>query len=60
MPACTYCDSDVARHDPVCLCECSDGTGNGIDYRFCNYACLSAYIDEEGLTSGDCCEWTPS
>ena len=26
---------------------------------FCNYACLSAYIEEEGLTAGDACEWSP-
>lgn len=26
---------------------------------FCNYACLSAYIDENELTYGDACEWSP-
>ncbi|WP_458189131.1 hypothetical protein [Haladaptatus sp. NG-WS-4] len=23
--------------------------------QFCNYACLSAYIEEEALTTGACC-----
>jgi len=25
----------------------------------CNYACLTAHIDEANLTAGDACEWTP-
>jgi len=57
--ACTYCGSDVGRHDPVCVCECEDGTGSGIDHRFCNYACLSAHIEDRNLTAGACCEWSP-
>ncbi|WP_433625691.1 hypothetical protein [Halomicrococcus sp. NG-SE-24] len=50
---CTYCGSDVTAHDPVFVAE-------GVDERqpvgrFCNYACLTAYVDEEELTSGACC-----
>ena len=26
---------------------------------FCNYACLSAHIDEAGLADGDACRWEP-
>ena len=26
---------------------------------FCNYACLSAHIDEAGLADGDACRWDP-
>lgn len=56
--ACTYCGQDVTEHDPVFVQEHSGGdrvpTG-----QFCNYACLSSWIDEEGLTTGAACEWTP-
>jgi hypothetical protein len=52
---CTYCGSDVYRHDPVFVTEEREfrrvETG-----AFCNYACLSAHIDEEGLAEGDSCE----
>jgi hypothetical protein len=26
---------------------------------FCNYACLSTYVDENDLTTGNACEWSP-
>jgi len=59
MPAeCTYCGSDVERHDPVVVTERLD-TGTSPSGQFCNYACLSAYIDEEELTYGTACEWNP-
>ena len=56
---CTYCGCDVSRHDPVCVCECADGTSSEIDHRFCNYGCLSAYIADNDLTTGTSCEWAP-
>lgn len=56
MGTCTYCGSDLSAYDPVCLCECEPNSTIG---RFCNVACLVAYVDEEGLTEGDACEWTP-
>ncbi|WP_254831710.1 hypothetical protein [Haloglomus salinum] len=59
MPACTYCDAPVENHDPVCVCECDDGTGSSIDARFCNYACLVQHVEEAGLTLGASCEWSP-
>lgn len=56
---CTYCGSDVERHDPVFVNEetNSPATQRG---QFCNYACLAAHIDEEELTYGTACEWDPS
>ncbi|WP_435363176.1 hypothetical protein [Haloarchaeobius sp. DYHT-AS-18] len=52
---CLYCESDVERHDPVYVRE-----GSETDEKpFCNYACLAAYIDDEELTFGTSCEWSP-
>ena len=52
---CTYCGSDVHRHDPVFVQK--DSEFRRVDVgRFCNYACLSAYIDEEELADGDACQ----
>jgi len=52
---CDYCGSDVYAHEPVFVTEEREfrrvETG-----AFCNYACLSAWIDEEGAADGACCE----
>lgn len=54
---CAYCDSRIFDHDPICIrdctLECSSPT------YFCNYACLVVYVEEEGLTAGNACEWVP-
>ena len=55
-PACTYCESDVERHEPVFV---SEGTADGQHEAFCNYACLAAYIEAENRTDGAACEWNP-
>ncbi|WP_222916383.1 hypothetical protein [Natrinema sp. SYSU A 869] len=56
--ACTYCGSDIERHDPVYV---SEGENDGITRagQFCNYACLHRYINDENLTAGAACEWNP-
>lgn len=56
---CTYCGSAVEAHDPVYVDEVADGerTTTG---RFCNYACLAAYVEETGLATGASCRWEPS
>ncbi|WP_396612318.1 hypothetical protein ACH9L7_03295 [Haloferax sp. S1W] len=59
MDACLYCGSDVLHHDPVFVEEL-DGDERVDVGAFCNYACLSAYIDEESLTTGASCEWEPA
>lgn len=52
---CTYCGSNIHGHDPVFVQE--DTEFRRVDAgQFCNYACLSAYIDEEGLADGAACE----
>ncbi|WP_132059344.1 hypothetical protein [Halorussus amylolyticus] len=55
---CTYCGSDIERHDPVFVNEGANAPGNQAG-RFCNYACLAAYIESEELTYGTACEWEP-
>ncbi|MFB6113120.1 MAG: hypothetical protein ABEJ58_03325 [Halodesulfurarchaeum sp.] len=59
MTACTYCGSEVEEHDPVYVEEQGE-TGRIERGRFCNYACLQAYIEDEDLVLGaachvDCC-----
>lgn len=61
MTACTYCGCDVTDHEPVSVVagvssiEDSEWPPEEVD-AFCNYACLSAHIDEAGLTTGATCE----
>lgn len=55
---CAYCDAPIFEHDPICVRDCDTGCAD--PSYFCNYACLSAHIEEENLTTGDCCEWSPS
>ncbi|MFC7167345.1 hypothetical protein [Halospeciosus flavus] len=52
---CTYCGSDVTRHDPVYVAEDAADGGRVDVGQFCNYACLVQYVEEEGLTEGACC-----
>lgn len=54
---CAYCGSRIFDHDPICVRDCEEDCGSAV--YFCNYACLSVYIDENSLTTGDACEWTP-
>lgn len=55
--ACAYCGSRIFEHDPVCVRDCT--TGCGSPAYFCNYACLSVYVDENSLTTGNACDWNP-
>lgn len=52
--ACTYCESDVYDHEPIFLTEQVDDDRQSVG-QFCNYACLSTFIDEQNLTDGACC-----
>ncbi|UPV98909.1 hypothetical protein M0R88_10235 [Halorussus gelatinilyticus] len=51
---CTYCGSDVSEHDALFVAE-QRGDEREPTGQFCNYACLSAHIDEENLVEGTCC-----
>ena len=55
--ACAYCGSRIFDHDPICVRDCIDDCGSPT--YFCNYACLSTYVDENNLTTGNACEWSP-
>jgi len=54
---CAYCGSRIFDHDPVCVRDCTDDCGSPT--YFCNFACLSAYVEDNDLTTGDACEWSP-
>lgn len=56
MPDCRYCGCLVEQHDPVYVAENDPDTE---PQPFCNYACLTEYIDQEGLTTGTSCVWSP-
>lgn len=56
--ACTYCESDIDRHDPVFVNEGTNASDNQSG-QFCNYACLAAHIEDAELTDGAACEWNP-
>lgn len=46
---CSYCEQNIFDHAPLFLAEFESGA-RVQDKQFCNYACLSAFIEEEGLT----------
>jgi hypothetical protein len=54
MDACTYCGCDVAAHDPVFVAE-TDGDERVVAGQFCNYGCLAAHVEDEGLANGTAC-----
>jgi len=54
---CAYCGSRIFDHDPICVRDCTAGCRS--PRYFCNYACLSAHIEDHELTDGDACEWSP-
>ncbi|WP_129114085.1 hypothetical protein [Halegenticoccus tardaugens] len=49
---CDYCGCDVAAHSPVSVAEGVDRDPAG---TFCNYGCLVAYVEREGLATGTTC-----
>ena len=55
--SCAYCGLPIFEHDPICVRDCTADC-DAPSY-FCNFACLSAYIDERNLALGDACEWSP-
>ncbi|MFB6072551.1 MAG: hypothetical protein ABEJ88_06240 [Halobacterium sp.] len=52
---CTYCGQDQAAYDTVVV---ERETGDGDLERegvFCNYGCLSAWLEESDAATGACC-----
>lgn len=58
MTDCTYCGAPVEAHSPVYVEERREGERVPAG-QFCNYACLAQHVEDEGLTSGNACEWRP-
>ncbi|WP_257301120.1 hypothetical protein [Haloarchaeobius sp. FL176] len=54
---CTYCGSRIFDHEPIFVCDCTAECGSS--GYFCNYACLSAHIEENELPYANACEWSP-
>ncbi|WP_435126259.1 hypothetical protein [Halobaculum sp. D14] len=55
--ACAYCGCDVTAHDPVYVREADDDPDE--ETPFCNYGCLAAHVDAEGLAVGTTCSVEP-
>jgi YHS domain-containing protein len=54
MTDCAFCGCRVEAHDPVWA------THDGREYAFCNWACLTSYVDREELATGTSCNWEPA
>lgn len=54
MTDCAYCGCRVEAHDPVYVEEL-DGDERVAAGAYCNYACLSAHVEEAGLADGATC-----
>lgn len=54
---CAYCGARIFDHDPICVRDCTDDCGSPA--YFCNFGCLSAFIDDRELTVGAACAWSP-
>jgi hypothetical protein len=51
MTDCAYCGCDATAHDPVYVRE----GGTHEETAFCNYGCLAAHVEAEGLAVGTTC-----
>jgi len=51
---CTYCGEDLAAYDPVFVERERDGERES-EGAFCNYGCLSAWMEETEAATGACC-----
>ena len=56
MSECDYCGCDVTAHDPVFVAEGPEREPAG---QFCNYGCLVAFVEENGLATGSACRVDP-
>lgn len=57
MRECTYCGADVDAHDPIVVHR-RDADGPLVG-QFCNFACLTAHVEDDGLTENAACAWEP-
>jgi hypothetical protein len=59
MTDCAYCGCEVEAHDPVYVDE-TEGGERVAAGAYCNYGCLFAHIEDEGLATGTTCNWDPA
>jgi hypothetical protein len=59
MTECTYCGSRVEDHEGVFVQELTADDEREEAGAFCNYACLSAHVEERDLVSGAACRFDP-
>lgn len=54
MDVCTYCEQSLEPYDTVVVeREAEDGRNRA--GTFCNFGCLSAWLDETEAATGACC-----
>lgn len=56
MTDCVYCGCSVEAHDPVYVSR--DPEQDQTD-AYCNYGCLAAHVETEGLAVGTTCRVDP-
>lgn len=54
MGICTYCEQDLAAYDAVHVERERDG-GRENEGAFCNYGCLTAWVNATDAAEGACC-----
>ncbi|WP_232688537.1 hypothetical protein [Halobacterium zhouii] len=54
MTDCTYCGSDLTPYNPVFVTR-GRGENESREGAFCNYGCLSAWLEETEAATGACC-----
>ncbi|MEZ3145008.1 hypothetical protein [Halobaculum sp. MBLA0143] len=52
MTDCAYCGCEVEAHDPVYV---SEGEPEATATPYCNYGCLAAHVEADGLAVGTTC-----
>jgi len=53
---CVYCESRIFDHDPICVRDCDNDCGSPSTSATMR---VSAYIEENSLTTGNACVWNP-
>jgi len=54
MTECTYCEQDLQPYDTV-LVDRETDDGRTQEGAFCNFGCLSAWLDETEAATDACC-----
>lgn len=54
MAECTYCGQDLEPYDTVVV-ERETDDARTREGAFCNFGCLTAWLDETDAATGSCC-----